>query len=166
MSKLIVIENDPVEGTDTHNVGGQAKNPAVPPTPPTIPYVGTAVFDYLGKMTDQLSDLVKIDGAPVSTMGSKSTLNPGESASPAGKHSGPQGKNFSTPPLDPIPFSMSITEQVGDGFPSAAAGSSFVSVDGDAVLLDRDSIDTCDGLSTPGNSTVTAENQDFVNCSE
>ena len=61
---------------------------------------------------------------------------------------------------------LDITDPVGEGKPSATAGSSFVKIAGDAVLLDGDKIDTCDGLSIPMNSTVTAQNQDFVSCSE
>jgi len=164
MPKLIVVENDKVEGTDTHNVSGNATNPAAPP--PTVPYVGVAMFDYVGKMTDGLSDFVKIDGKPVALTSSKSSLNPGESAPPAGKHSGPTGKSFTPPAPVPIPNTISITDPIGEGRPSATAGSSFVTVGSTPVLLDADKIDTCDGLSVPMNSTVTAENQSFVNCSE
>jgi hypothetical protein len=165
MGKLIVVENDKVEGTDKHNVSGQATNPS-PPPPPTVPYTGVGDFDYVGKMTDQLSDFVKINGKPVALKSSKSSLNPGESSPPTGKHSGPAGKNFQPPTPVPIAASLSITDQIGEGKPSATSGSSFVKVASTAVLLDGDKIDTCDGLSVPMNSTVTAENQDFVSCSE
>jgi uncharacterized Zn-binding protein involved in type VI secretion len=164
MGKLIVVENDKVEGTDKHNVSGQATNPSAPP--PTVPYTGVGDFDYVGKMTDQLSDFVKINGKPVALKSSKSSLNPGESSPPTGKHSGPAGKNFQPPAPVPIATSLSITDQIGEGKPSATSGSSFVKVASTAVLLDGDKIDTCDGLSVPMNSTVTAEKQDFVSCSE
>jgi hypothetical protein len=164
MGKLIVVENDKVEGTDRHNVSGQATNPSAPP--PTIPYTGVGDFDYVGKMTDQLSDFVKIDGKPVALKNSKSSLNPGESSPPAGKHSGPAGSNFTPPTPTPIASTLSITDPVGEGNPSASSGSSFVKIASTAVLLDGDKIDTCDGLNVPMNSTVTAENQDFVSCSE
>ena len=164
MGKLIVVENDKVEGTDKHNVTGQATNPS--PPPPTVPYTGVGDFDYVGKMTDQLSDFVKIAGKAVALKSSKSSLNPGENAAPTGKHSGPMGKNFVPPTPAPIPTSLSITDPIGEGNPSATSGSSFVKVDGVEVLLDGDKIDTCDGLGVPMNSTVTAENQDFVSCSE
>lgn len=166
MTKLVVINQDTVEGTDRHNVSGNATNPASPPGPPTIPYAGVAEFDYVGKMTDDLSDFVTIGGEAVAIVDSKSSLDPGEDAPPAGKHSGPQGSNFLPPAPSPIAISLSIPEPVGDGTPSATAGSSFVSIGGAAILLDGDSIDTCDGLSIPMNSTVTAANQDFVSCSE
>src|SRR5262245_15728007 len=163
MGKLIVVENDKVEGTDKHNVSGQATNPSAPP--PTIAYAGVGDFDYVGKMTDQLSDFVKIDGKPVALKSSKSSLNPGES-SPTGKHSGPAGTNFTPPTPTPIASSLSITDSIGEGKPSASSGSSFVKVASTALLLDGDKIDTCDGLSVPMNSTVTAEKQSFVSCSE
>jgi hypothetical protein len=60
---------------------------------------------------------------------------------------------------------LSITDPVGTGKPSSTAGSSFVKIASVAVLLDSDKIDTCDGLSIPMNSTVTAEKQDFLKCS-
>lgn len=161
MGKLIIVENDKVEGTDKHNVAGNATNPA--PPPPTVPYSGVGDFDYVGKMTDNLSDFVKIDGKPVATKDSKSSLDPGESAS--GKHAGSNGKNFIPPTPEPIEKTLNITDQVGEGKPSATSGSSFVKIDGNAVLLNNDKIDTCDGLGIPMNSTVTAENQDFVSCS-
>ena len=163
MAKLIIVKNDKVEGTDKHNVAGNATNPGAPP--PTVPYSGVGDFDYAGKMTDQLSDFVNIDGQPVALKSSKSSLNPGESAPPAGKHSGPAGKNFNPPTPVPIAPSLSISEAVGEGKPSASSGSSFVKVGSTAVLLDADKIDTCDGLGIPMNSTVTSQNQDFVSCS-
>ena len=164
MGKLIVVENDKVEGTDKHNVSGNATNPG--PPPPTVPYTGVGDFDYAGKMTDQLSDFVKIDGKPLVLKNSKSSLNPGEDIPPSGKHSGPMGKNFVPPAPVPIPISLSITDPIGEGNPSTTSGSSFVKVDGVEALLDSDKIDTCDGLGIPMNSLVTAENQDFVSCSE
>ncbi len=169
MGTLVVVENDKVEGTDKHNVSGDATNPLAPP--PTIPNsVWVADFDYVGKMTEGLSDFVNIDGEPMALVTSQSSLDPGEDAPPSGRHSGPMGSNFipPAPPPAPPPFllALSIDDPVGTGDPNAAAGSSFVKVDGDAVLLDGDAIDTCDGLSVPANSTVTAENQDFVSCSE
>lgn len=164
MAKRIIVEADGVNGTDKHNVSGNATNPAAPP--PTVPYTGVADFAYVGQMTDQLSDFVLINGQPVATTASKSSLLPGEDVPPAGRHSGPMGANFVPPSPVPIAISLSITEPVGEGTPSATAGSSFVRIDGVAVLLDQDNIDTCDGLNVPMNSTVTAENQDFVSCSE
>lgn len=165
MGTLIVVDGDKVEGTDKHAVSGQATNPASPPGPPTIAYLGVADFEYKGKITEALSDFVKIDGIAVAVLDSKSSLNPGEDA-PPGKHSGPQGSNFLPPAPAPILSTINIDNPVGEGVPSATAGSSFVKISDSAVLLDGDSIDTCDDMSVPMNSTVTAENQDFVSCSE
>ncbi len=170
MGKLVVVENDKVEGTDKHNVSGTGPNPAQPPVPLELPYSGIGDFDYVGKMTDQLSDFVKVDGQPIALISSKSSLNPGEDVPPTGGHSGPAGSNFvpgpSTQAPLPTTISLSITDSIGEGNPSALAGSSFVKANGDAILLDGDAIDTCDGLNIPMNSTVTAENQSFVSCSE
>ncbi len=168
MGKLIVVENDKVEGTDKHNVSGFAPNPAVPPVPPEIAYVGVADFDYAGKMTDELSDFVTIGGSPVALVSSKSSLDPGEDAPPSGKHLGMNGKAFvQIPPMPPptVDLRLAITDPIGEGKPSAGTGSSFFTVGGVAALLDGDAIDTCDGLGVPMNSTVTAENQDFVSAS-
>jgi len=100
---------------------------------------------------------------------SKSSLNPGE-ATPAGKHAGPNGSAFlpgaGSIAQTPTAASLSITDAIGTGNPNAAAGSTFVKVAATAVLLDSDKIDTCDALSAPMNSTVTAEKQSFVSCSE
>lgn len=164
MGKLVVIENDSVSGTDKHNVSGDATNPGAPP--PTVPYVGIGDFDYDGLMTDQLSTFVKIDGQPIALKNSKSSLRPGEDAPPVGKHSGPMGSGFMPTAPAPIPLTLSIDDPIGEGNPSASSGSSFVSVDGVAVLLDQDPIDTCDGTGITMNSTVTVQNQDFVSCSE
>lgn len=160
---LLVVGGDPVEGTDTHLVSGDATNPA--PPPPTVPYAGTGRYDYVGSMTDGLSELLRIDGAPVALTTSSSTLDPGEDAPPAGGHSGPAGSGFVPPAPAPLPVSLSITDPIGSGTPNAAAGSAFVTVDGDPVLLDGDAIDTCDGQGTPANSTVSAATQDFVSAS-
>jgi len=164
MPKLIVVENDKVEGKDTHNVAGTATPPAAPP--PTVPFSGTGDFDYKGKMTGALSDFVKIDGTPVALTSSKSSLDPGETA-PGGGHSGLGGKNYQpAAPNTPTPATMNLTDPVGEGKPSATAGSTFVTVGSTPVLLDADKLDTCGAASAPMNSTVTAGGQGFVNCSE
>ena len=168
MGKRVIVQNDPVEGTDKHNVTGTGPNPAAPP--PTAPYKGIGDFDYVGKITAQLSGFVSIGGKAVALTTSKSSLNPGESAPPGGKHSGPQGKNFVVAPgstaTTPTTATLTITDPIGEGKPSANAGSRCVTIGGVAILLDGDKIDTCDGMSTPMNSTVTAKEQDFVSCSE
>jgi|SRR6185369_1439741 uncharacterized Zn-binding protein involved in type VI secretion len=165
MSKLITVDGDKVEGTDKHNVSGTGTNPN---SGSTVPFTGIADFDYKGKMTDELSDFVNIGGKPVALVTSKSSLNPGEDST--GGHAPTSAKNIVAIPPPPITPGtetvLAITDAIGTGIPSSGTGSTFVKVGGDAVLLDGDKIDTCDGLSIPMNSTVTAENQDFVNCSE
>ena len=166
MATLIVVNGDKVEGTDTHNVSGPGivKEGGAPAT-----YVGTASYEYKGKMTDDLTDFITIDVSYVAVKSSKSSLNPGEDVPVAGGHSGPMGSNFSpdatTPIVATIPLLL-ISEPVGEGNPSSGSGSSFVKIEGVEVLLDGDGIDTCDGNSATENSTVTAETQDFVSCSE
>jgi hypothetical protein len=164
MGKLIIVENDKVEGTDKHNVSGPGTAGSSPAT-----YVGVGDFTYVGKMTDQLSDFVKIAGKPVALKSSKSSLNHGESAPTEGKHSGPKGENLvpsDKGPIIPTMKLLQITDSpIGEGKPSASSGSSFVKVNSTAVLLDGGKIDTCDGKNISMNSTVTAENQEFVSCS-
>jgi len=162
MTKKIVVEQDAVTGTDKHNVAGTG---TIASPPGTAPYAGFADFDYAGKMTGKLSDFVSIGGKPVALVTSESSLDPGESA-PPGKHAGISGKNFVPPAPTPIAATINITDPIGKGVPGAAAGSAFVTIGGVKLLLDGDPIDTCDGLSIPGNSSVTASHQDFVSCSE
>lgn len=165
MGKMIVVENDKVEGKDKHNIAGTGQTTSSPPAP--CPYTGIATFDYVGKMTGALSDFVKIDNKPVAVKTSTSSLDPGEDA-PSGKHGGPQASSPTPPiasPCNTQTMALSITDPVGTGKPNSGAGSTFVKIDSVAVLLDSDKIDTCDGLSKPANSTVTAEKQDFVSCS-
>lgn len=163
MGKLVVVDGDEVKGTDKHNVSGTG---TITSPPGTAPYVGIADFDYAGKMTSSLSDFVTIGGKAVALTSSQSSLNPGETAPPSGKHAGLNGKNFTPTSPTAIPTTINITDPVGTGNPGAAAGSSFVTVGGVKLLLDGDSIDTCDGLGIPGNSKVTASKQDFVTCSQ
>lgn len=161
MAKMIVVDGDAVKGTDKHNVTGSGTS-----GPSTVPYAGVADYDYVGKMTTKLSDFVTIGGKAVAVTTSESSLDPGESAPAAGKHAGMNGKNFMPTAPTPIAATISIIDPIGKGTPGAAAGSSFVTIAGVKVVLDGDSIDTCDGLSIPGNSTVTSSQQDFVSCSE
>jgi hypothetical protein len=165
MGKLVVVKGDPVSGTDTHNVTGQATNPS--PPPPTVPYPpgpkGVGDFTYNGAITAGLSDFVTIGGVPVALVTSRSTLNTGEDIPPAGKHSGPQGANFVPPAPAPLAATLSITDTpLGTGVPNAGAGSALLTVGGVKVLLDADEIDTCSGVGASGDSTVSAQGQGFV----
>ena len=165
---LLVVDADPVEGTDTHNATGSAVDSA---SGATVTWTGTGRYSYAGSMTSQLSEFVRIDGAALAVTSSSSSLNQGEEIPPAGGHSGPAGSSItpastqpSTAPT-PVTATLSITDSIGTGTPGEAAGSTFVSVGGDPVLLDGDPIDTCDGQGATGNSSVTASTQDFVTAS-
>jgi hypothetical protein len=165
MGKRVVVEGDAVTGTDTHNLSGPGL------TPPSTPanYSGIGSFDYVGKMTESLSDFVAVDGRPLALTSSRSSLDPGETAPPSGRHSGPAVKNPLPPTDAPIQATvplLKIDDAVGEGRPGAGAGSRLLKVGGVAALLDADRIDTCDGLGVPGNSSVAASGQDFVSCSE
>lgn len=160
MGKLIIVENDRVAGVDKHNVAGQAAG-SPPPS-----YSGMGEYEYIGKMVDQLSNFVRINGKPAAITSSKSALDAGEDIFPTGRHSGPRGKNFFPPTPAPNPSTLQITDAIGTGSPSATSGSTFAKINGIAILLDGDKIDTCDGSGKTMNSTITAENQDFVSCSE
>ncbi len=163
MGKHVVVENDPVTGTDKHNVQGQATNPG--PPPPTVAYAGVGDFDYTGAITEKLSDFVRIGGVPVALVTSQSSLDPGEDAPPAGKHSGPQGSGFLPPAPAPVLITLVIQDSpLGTGTPGSRAGSGLLTVGGVPVLLDQDVIDTCSGVGAPAGSTVAAGGQDFVTC--
>jgi uncharacterized Zn-binding protein involved in type VI secretion len=170
MGKLVVVQNDAVKGTDTHNVSGVGPNPAAPP--PLAAFAGTGSYQYTGSMTDSLSTFVQIGGKPVALVTSKSSLNPNETTPPTGGHSGPAGSNFApgalsvaTLPLPLGPPLLIIKDVIGTGVPNAAAGSALLTIGGVKVLLDGDKIDTCDGTGSKGNSIVTAAGQSFVSCS-
>lgn len=166
MGKLVVVEGDPVSGTDTHNVTGQGPNPAAPP--PLAPFAGTGDYKYNGAVTDRLSDFVTIAGTPVALVTSQSSLNPGETA-PGGGHEGMSGKNFVPAPgvtvAMPTGQIQIVDSPLGTGVPNSGAGSALLTVDGTRVLLDGDKIDTCSGVGTPADSSVAARGQDFVTCS-
>lgn len=167
MAKLVVVEGDPVQGTDKHNVSGLGPNPAAPP--PTANFVGIGSFQYVGSITDSLSSFVKVGGKPAALISSNSSLNPGQSAPPAGLHSGPAGSDFvpgaGSVAQVPTTATLSITDTIGTGVPTSAAGSALLTIGGTKVLLDGDKIDTCDGLGAKANSTVTAAGQSFMRCS-
>ena len=160
MGKLIVVRGDTVEGTDKHNVKGNAT-----PPPPGAQYLGIGSYIYRGKITDSLSTFVKIGGKAVAVTTSNSSLNAGETA-PSGGHNGASGNNFMPPaPAPLLDPTLLITDPIGTGIPNASAGSALLTIGGIKVLLDGDKIDTCDGLHVPANSIVTASGQSFVSCS-
>jgi hypothetical protein len=162
MGTLIVVDGDKVEGTDKHNISGSGYDSAIPGTGT---FTGIADFDYKGAMTDQLSDFVSIGGKAVALVTSQSSLDPGEDS--AGGHAASSAKNITiiAPTTVASGTATSINDSIGTGKPSAGTGSTFVKAGGTALLLDGDSIDTCDGLMIPMNSSITASEQDFVSCS-
>lgn len=165
---LLVVDGDPVSGTDTHNATGQAIDSS---SGSPVSWDGTGSYTYTGSMAEGLSGFVRIGGAAVAVTTSSSALDAGEDVPPAGGHSGPAGQGMTPvstqPPTapTPIPISLSITDEIGTGTPGSGAGSGFVRVAGDPVLLDGDPIDTCDGTGATGNSSVAASTQSFVSAS-
>lgn len=165
MGQLLVVEGDPVRGTDQHNVQGLGPTPSAP----AAFYAGIGDYAYRGSVTEELSTFVTIAGRPVALVTSRSGLDPGEDA-PGGGHAGPSGGNFVPGPGTvapaPTPATLRITDTpLGTGVPNSAAGNALLTVGGVRVLLDGDAIDTCSGLGKPADSTVTARGQDFVTCS-
>jgi hypothetical protein len=157
MGRLAVVEGDPVRGTDTHNVTGTIGSPPAP-------YTGVGDYAYRGSITGGTSGFVRIGGLPVALATSSSTLDPGETAPPAGGHYGPAGGTFR--PSGPSTPTLVIADTpLGTGTPGAGAGSALLTVDGTAVLLDADPVDTCSGVGATAGSSVTARGQDFVRCS-
>lgn len=162
---LIIVDGDPVTGTDTHNVSGNAVDTS---SGATVPWAGTGRYAYTGSMASALSGFVRIGGSAVAVSTSTSALDAGEDAGPTGGHSGPAGTQLApgsaqpTTASVPIPASLAITDPIGTGTPGTGAGSGFVRIDGDPLLLDQDPIDTCDGAGNTGNSSVRAQGQDFV----
>jgi hypothetical protein len=153
MGTLVTVEGDPVTGTDTHAVTGTFPN--------GNPYSGTGDFTYAGSITGGLCDFVRVGGKPLALVTSTSTLDPGEAGT---RHNALNGSNYNPSTIPPaLLFAPPI---VGDGAPSAGVGSSFVAAGGVKVLLDGDDIDTCNIPGGKASSTVAAQGQDFVSCSE
>jgi hypothetical protein len=159
MGKHVVVDGDPVTGTDKHNVTG------VTTSSPPVPYTGTGDFDYAGSMTGGLSDFVTIDGVAVALVTSTSSLDAGETA-PGGGHHGNSGSGFTPSTVDTSKPVLIADQPLGTGVPSTGAGSGLLTVGGVKVLLDEDKVDSCSGVGATGGSSVAAVGQDFVTCSE
>jgi hypothetical protein len=156
MAKLVVVRNDPVDGTDTHPVTGQTN------TNPPATYAGTGEYGYQGAVTEGLSDFVTVGGAAVALVTSTSTLRQdGTSA-----HEAASGKNFTAPPPITSTLEFVSSKGVGDGTPSEGAGSTLLTAGGQKVLLHGDSFDTCGIDGGKASSTVAADGQDLLTCSE
>ena len=162
MGRALIVENDPVRGTDTHNVSGSNTNA------PPDPYTGTGDYDYDGAMTERLIDFVtdrRDERSPWSPAGARCSTRTRTAAGGEGT----QARRAATSRRRRrrrTPRRWSITDApLGTGVPNAGAGSTLLTVDGVQVLLDGDDIDTCSGVGAPAGSTVTATGQDFVTCS-
>jgi hypothetical protein len=155
MSKLLVVEGDPVDGTDTHNVTGSTTS-----SPPT-PYTGTGDYAYKGEVSTGLSDFVTVGGIALAMVTSGSDLRS------EGKtdHLALNGASFNPSGADSSTLAFVPSTGVGPGTPNQAAGSSLLTVNGDKALLDGDAFDTCGVPGGEASSKVTAKNQDFVTCS-
>ncbi|MFG1643357.1 hypothetical protein ACGFMK_23935 [Amycolatopsis sp. NPDC049252] len=156
MGKLVVVEGDPVTGNDIHHVSGTDSQ--------GHPYLGTGKFAYNGSVTARLSDFVSIGGTPVALVASGSSLGSAETAT--GGHGPLSGSEFSAPgpaPNSPVTF---LDVPLGAGAPSSGAGSGLLTVGGVKVLLDGDGFDTCGPAPTTAASSVAAQGQDFVTCTE
>jgi hypothetical protein len=157
MCPLLVVEDDPVDGSDTHHVSGLDTN--VPP----VAYIGTGDYAYKGAVTEGLSAFVTIGGAPLAVATSGSELR----ADGAMDHTAPKGGNYQ--PAGPAPNPATLTfvppTGVGTGTPSTDAGSTLLTVNGEKALLDGDAFDTCGIPGGKESSTVTAQGQGFVTCS-
>jgi uncharacterized Zn-binding protein involved in type VI secretion len=153
--KALILKDDPVDGTDTHNVSGSTS------TSPPAAYTGTGDYEYHGAVTGGLSDFVTVNGLPAAVVTSTSALR----ADGAVAHQALSGSNFA--PAGPNPATLAFTPLigVGDGKPGAAAGSALLTIGGVTALLDGDPFDTCGIPGGEAGSTVSAKKQDFVTCS-
>jgi uncharacterized Zn-binding protein involved in type VI secretion len=155
MAKLLVVKNDPVAGTDTHNVSGLDTT-----VPNPLPYTGTGDYAYNGQVSGALSDFVSVDGIALAIVTSSSTLTEAGAAD----HLELAGKNYQPPAPAPNPATLSFVPPtgVGDGKPAAGVGSALLTVNGTKALLDGDTFDTCGIPGGQGKATVAATGQTWV----
>ncbi len=120
---------------------------------------------YIGKITDSLSAFVKIGGKPVAVVTSKSLAESWRDRAAGGRTLRGRGQQLSAACACANPHQPFDYRRDRHGRTERLGGSGVLTIGGVKVLLDGDKIDTCDGLGTPANSTVTAAGQSFVNCS-
>jgi hypothetical protein len=158
MSKLLVVEGDPVDGTDVHNVTGTTTS-----SPPAA-YTGTGDYAYKGEVSGGLSDLVTVDGTAIAVVTSSSDLR----ADGAPEHQAARGSQFNpaVPAPNPTTLVFDPAPGIGTGKPNGAAGSDVVTVDGAKALLDADKFDTCGIPGGTASASAAANTQSFVTCSE
>jgi hypothetical protein len=157
MAKALIVKNDPVDGTDTHQVTGLTTS-----SPPAT-YTGTGDYQYQGAVTGGLSDFVTVNGIPVAVVTSTSSLR----AEGATAHQALSGANYQLPTPAPNPGTLRFIPAtgVGDGKPGAAAGSALLTIGGVKALLTGEKFDTCGIPGGKGKGTVAAQGQTFVTCS-
>lgn len=158
MSRLVVVEGDPVDGTDTHDVTGSDTS-----GPPPAAYTGTGAYRYKGELRNDLSDVVTIGGRPLALVTSGSELRTDGQVD----HTAAAGSDFTpaTPAPNPATLVFVPPTGVGVGRPSAGAGSALLTVNDVRALLAGDRFDTCGIAGGDESSTVAAEGQDLVTCS-
>lgn len=155
MGRALIVRNDPVDGTDTHNVTGSTAS-----SPPAA-YAGTGDYRYQGAVTGGLCDFVTVDGLRLAVVTSTSSLR----AEGAIAHQALSGGNYRPPGPNPASLKFVPPTGVGGGKPAVAAGSALLTAGGDKALLDGDPFDTCGVPGGKGKGTVAARGQAFVTCS-
>jgi hypothetical protein len=140
--KALVVEGDEVKGKDTHAVVVKLPNGATSP--------GTAAYDWKGKTKAGDGGFFTVGGTPVCTKADKTASGPSHTLDASSVT--PQGTVDS---VSPTPSDAAA--------PSQGAGSSFLKVAGQPVLLDKDTFDGCDNaIAAVGNLTVTASQSFFT----
>lgn len=134
-AKALVVEGDEVKGTDTHSVTVTVPGGTSP---------GKASYEWTGKTAAGDGSFFKVGGKAVCTTGDKTASGPSHTLDPDS--------------VDPKGTVQSVTPPPSDAAaPSQGAGSSFFTVAGQPVLLDKDTFDGCDNaVGAVGNLTVTA----------
>ena len=160
MGKMVVVQGDAVQGTDKHNVMGNATNPA--PPPPTVPYTGIGSYEYDGR-DDGRFEHVRQDRRQASRTGDEQEFAESRRGGSAGGRAFRAGRQrfHASNARARSRLTLSIKDVIGIGVPNAAAGSALLTIGGVKVLLDGDKIDTCDGTGDKANSTVTAVRPEF-----
>lgn len=168
MAKLIIVENDVVSNSedDKHSVYGETKSS------PPIDVSQIFNYDFSGNVEEKEegNDFVKISNKLIVTKGNNQCPQI-DKHSPENDVAGGVKNWMETNKLSGFGFPGIADEPDNNGENSSDAGSSFVFINGAAIILDGDSFDTCHavGSSNKGrnkNSTVTSSRQDFVRISE
>jgi hypothetical protein len=176
MTKLIIVENDVVSniGMDKHSVHGTNTSSGTP-----VSVANIFSYDFTGGVKEKSNgnDFVTINGKKIITKGNNEcpqtqahifgnvTAADISAFSAWSSNNAPDGFGFAPAPAP------AAEEPDNNGENSRDAGSSFVKINGTAIILDKDNFDTCSvsGSSNSGRSTtsqVTSSEQDFVTTHE